>query len=68
MKHTHTHTHTVDQLADVLASQLQVEGEGGAARPKVLDDLSVEGIIMHLKKIMTSDDSESRCVHGLLSE
>ena len=57
----------MDQLADVLASQLQVEGEGGAARPKVLDDLSVEGIIMHLRKIMASDDSKPQSMHGILS-
>ena len=54
----------MDQLADVLANQLQVEG--GAARPKVLDDLSVEGIIMHLRKIMASDDSKPQCMHGIL--
>ena len=63
----YAHTHAVDLLADVLGSQLRVEGEGGAARPKVLDDLSVEGIVTHLRKIMTSDDSEPQCVHGMLS-
>ena len=61
----YAHTHAVDLLADVLGSQLQVEGEGGAARPKVLDDFSVEGIVTHLRKIMTSDDSEPRCLHGM---
>ena len=65
--HVCTHTRAVDLLADVLGNQLQVEGEGGAARPKVLDDLSVEGIITRLRKIMTSDDSESQCVHGMQS-
>lgn len=61
----YAHTHAVDLLADVLGSQLQVEGEGGAARPKVLDDLSVEGTVTHLRKIMTSDDSEPWCLHGM---
>ena len=65
---THTHTCSGSASRCVSRSQMQVEGEGGAARPKVLDELSVEGIVMHLKKIMMSDDSESQCVHGMLSE
>ena len=54
----------VDRLAELLAGQLQVgEDEGAAAveKPKVLDELSIDGIVTHLKKIMASEDSKLAC-------
>lgn len=54
----------VEQLAELLAGQLQMQGDEGAVaveRPKVLDELSIDGIVTHLKKIMVSEDSKSLC-------
>lgn len=58
----------VEQLAELLAGQLQMQGDEGAVaveRPKVLDELSIDGIVAHLKKIMVSEDSKSPCTKSL---
>ena len=59
--HSHTHTH-VGEISELLARlQLQAEEKAATAtpKPKVLDELTAEGVVKRIQEIEKSKDSQS---------